>query len=34
MHTIYQIPAHIVQNIMREQYGVEYEIDKGFSERE
>lgn len=28
-HTLFQNPAHIVQNHMRENYGVEYEIDKG-----
>lgn len=28
--TLFQEPAHIVQNRMREQYGVEYELDKDF----
>lgn len=30
MQTLFQEPAHIVQNRMREQYGVEYELDKEF----
>lgn len=29
-HTLFQKPTHVVQNIMRERYGVEYELDKDF----